>query len=352
MRLFNTIFVLLVGLPVAFFIAYDNGLLDTYIDDDWIPAEPLIKAELRATVTPEELEQRIHDALERNDYADAEIYADIADYAAIPLADETYARIEEAGKGFNRLRRTGGSFFEGFVYGSGSDTASFVGALTSDLTVIGDVRDITREGDKLVRGEEYSQLILGLSVAGVAATAATIGTGGAALPARAGISLLKTARKAGTLTVSFTNELRRLVADAVQFDRLASTLRSARLDDMAATRRAVSDYADSVSFTRLTPVLDDMSQLQRNLGPAETVRVMRHVDSTSDLASVKRMSETLGPRTRGVIELTGKTSLRGFKTLVNFLRWLFGWAWAIVAGLVTWIGGIALRGGVRRLRRR
>lgn len=352
MRLFNTLFVLLIGLPVLFFIAYDNGWLDEYVEDNWIPAEPLVKAELRATVPPEELDRRIQDALAKDDYADAELYAGVADYAAIPLSDETRAQMEEAGSTFNQLRRGGGSFFEGFVYGRGSDTVSFMGALTSDLTVVGDVRDIAGEGEKLVRGEDYSQLVLGLSVAGVAATAATVGTGGAALPARAGLSLLKIARKAGTLTASFAGELRRLVSEAVQFGKLRDTLRGARLDDLGATRRAVSDYADSVSFTRLTPVLEDMNSLQRQLGPAESVRVMRHVENTEDLTNVRRMSETVGPSTRGVIELTGKTSLRGFKTLVNFIRWLFGWAWAIVAGLATWIGGMGLRRGVRRLRRR
>jgi hypothetical protein len=352
MRLFNTVVLLFIGLPAAFFFAYQQGWLDPYVEEDWIPAGPLIQAELRATVSPQELEARIAKALEEDDYADAQLYAEIADYASIPLSDETRAALDDANSLTNNIRRTGGSFFEGFVYGRGSDTASFMGALTSDLTVIGDVRDIAGEGEKMVRGEDYSTLVLGLSVAGVAATAATVGSGGAALPTQAGLSLLKVAKKAGTLTASFASELRRLLSEAVNFKKLKETLQTTSLGDLSATRRAVGDYADNVSFAKLTPVLSDVGALQRAAGPAETIRLMRYVENSGDLARITRMSKTLGPKTRGIIELTGKTSLRAFKTLANFVLWLLSWAWAIVAGIATWLGGMGMRRGVRRLRRR
>jgi len=148
MRLFNTVVLLFIGLPAAFFFAYQQGWLDPYVEEDWIPAGPLIQAELRATVSPEEIEARIAAALEEDDYADAQLYAEIADYASIPLSDETRAALDDANSLTNNIRRTGGSFFEGFVYGRGSDTASFMGALTSDLTVIGDVRDLRGKAKK------------------------------------------------------------------------------------------------------------------------------------------------------------------------------------------------------------
>jgi hypothetical protein len=65
-------------------------------------------------------------------------------------------------------------FGEGFVTGKGDSTAGIAGAVTSDLTVIGDLRDIALEGGKMIAGEEYSELILGLSVVGIGVTAATI----------------------------------------------------------------------------------------------------------------------------------------------------------------------------------
>ena len=217
MRLFNLLFVGLIALPVVFMFAFERGLLDDYIDESIIPAGPFIQAELAATVTPQDLDMAINRALDSNAYEDALMYAEIAAYASIPLSDATRTRIEEAGTLLLRIARDTGSFFEGFLTGAGSDTAGFAGAIASDLTVVGDVRDIGREGAKLVSGEEYSELILGLSVVGVAATAATVATGGGALPVKIGVSLMKVAKRTGTLTRAFARELRNIVRAAVNF---------------------------------------------------------------------------------------------------------------------------------------
>lgn len=352
MRLFNFLFVVFVLAPVAFMLAFQNGLLDDYVDEDLIPAEPFIRAELAATVPPQELDHTINDALDTSQYDDAFMYAEIADYAGIPLSDETRARLDAAGSLIQRVSRGTGSFFEGFLTGEGSDTAGFVGAITSDLTVVGDVRDIGQEGSKLVAGEDYSQLILGLSVVGVAATGATVATGGGALPVRIGVSLMKVAKKTGALTAAFTRQLTELVRKAVDFPALRQTLEGVRLSDSAATRRAVTEYASKVDFTALTPVVNNMATLQRNAGPAESVRLLSRVEDVNDLRRVTHMSAELGTKTRGVMALTGKTSLRAFKTLANLVRWLLGWIWAIAAGIATLAFGAGTRRVVRRVRTR
>lgn len=351
MRLFNLLFLLFIGLPVAFFLAFESGLLDTIIDEDLIPADPFIKAELHATVSPEKLDLAVNDALDQDAYEDALMYAEISDYADIPLSAETRQRLEDAGSLILRVSRDTGSFFEGFLTGESSDTAGFIGAVTSDLTVVGDLRDISEEGSKLVAGEDYSELILGLSVVGVAATGATIATGGGALPVKVGVSLMKVAKRTGTLTRAFARQLGDILRAAVNFTQLRRTFRTVSLGDSAATRRAVSDYAAKVDFSRLTPLLDDMTVLQRGAGPAESIRLLSHVENANDLRRVARMSSNLGVKTRGVIALTGKTSLRAFKTFTNLVRWLFGWIWAVASGLGALLFGIGTRRIMRRTRR-
>jgi hypothetical protein len=351
MRLFNLLFVLIVGLPFVFFWALQNGLLDDYVDEDLIPADLFIKAELNATVTPEKLELAVNDALDQDDYEDAVMYAEIAAYAGIPLSEETRQRLEDAGSLLLRVSRDTGSFFEGFLTGESSDTAGFMGAITSDLTVIGDLRDISEEGTKLVAGEDYSELILGLSVVGVAATGATIATGGGALPVKIGVSLMKVAKRTGALTRAFARQLGDILRAAVNFTQLRRTFRTVGLGNSAATRRAVTDYASKVNFSRLTPLLDDMTALQRGAGPAESIRLLSHVENANDLRRVARMSGNLGVKTRGVIALTGKTSLRAFKTFTNLLRWLFGWVWAVLTGLAALAFGVGTRRVIRRVRR-
>ncbi|MCF8470125.1 MAG: hypothetical protein K9G30_05025 [Parvibaculum sp.] len=330
--LFGLVFFLL-GLPLLFMAAFQRGWLDDYIADDAIPAEPFVIAELKHTTDGPDLSRRIVKALDEKSYDDALIYAEIADYIGAPLDIDVQARLDAEGTFSHRISRNTGSFIEGFVTGEGGDTPAFMGALASDLTVVGDVRDIGSEGSKLARGEDYSKLILGLSVVGLAATSVTVATGGGGLPARIGVSLLKIARKSGTLTAKFARDLGNVLQEAVNFQKLRGTLRSVDLADTAATRRAIADYADGVSMARVTPILNDVAALERGIGPAETVRVLKYVDNTDDLARIGKMGGKLGTKTRGVIELTGKTSLRAFKTALNLIFLALEWVWAIVGGI-------------------
>lgn len=349
MKLFFNLVIFILALPVLFMLAYQNGLLDSVVSDDMIPVDPFVRAELTQKTSGNDLSRRIDTALDQGSYDDAVMYADIAKYADMQIEAGTANRLKEEQGLTRRAARNTGSFFEGFITGEGNDTASFAGAITSDLTVVGDVRDIGTEGSKLVQGQEYSKFVLGLSVVGLAATAATIASGGSALPARIGVSLLKVAKKAGTITVEFTRDFTRLLNEAVNFEKLGGTLKSVNLADSSATRHAITDYAQGISMAKITPVLGDMAALEKSVGPAESVRLLKYVDKGEDLARITRMSGKLGPKTRGIISITGKTSLRAFKTMGNLVLWAISWGWAILAAIgAGFVGTVGRR--IRRAR--
>lgn len=345
--LFSLVFFLL-ALPLVFMLAFERGFLDDYVDEDAIPDEPFIRAELASKTSPEDLSRRVDAALEAKAWDDAAMYAEIAIFMDMPLEPATQVRLEAENAFARRAARNTGSFVTGFVTGTGDDTPAFMGALASDLTVVGDIRDISSEGSKLARGEDYSKMILGLSVVGLAVTTATVATGGGGLPARVGVSVLKIARKSGTITAGFARDMTRLLNEAMNFDKLGDTLRAVDLADSAATRRAVASYADGISFARITPVLDDVAAIERAAGPAETVRLMRYVENTEDLARVGKMTGKYGTKTRGITEITGKTSLRAFKTAWNLILMALEWVWAIAGG----IGALVATALGRRVARR
>jgi len=348
MKLFFDTVIFLLLMPVLFILTYQNGLLDSVVPDDAIPAEPFVRAELAQKTSGTDLSRRIDTALDAGNYDDAVMYSDIASFADMPIEAGTEARLQTE-RGMTRtVARNTGSFLEGFVTGEGNDTASFVGAVTSDLTVVGDVRDIGSEGTKLVKGEDYSKFVLGLSVVGLAATTATVATGGSALPARIGVSLLKVAKKAGTLTADFTKYATRLLNEAVNFDKLGGTLKKVDLANTSATRAAVTDYANGVSLAKLAPLLDDVSALQKSVGPAESVRLLKYANNGDDLARITKMSGKFGAKTRGIVEITGKTSLRAFKTVANLILWALSWGWAIVAAIGAGFFGTMTRRMSRR----
>lgn len=139
----------------------------------------------------------------------------------------------------------------GIWTGEADDGASLACAVASDLVVFGDVRDLTRQGLSWSRGEEPDVILVSLSAAGIAL---------ALMPqAGAGASLLKVARKAGTLS-----------------DRLAS-----------------SAYAlfKQREWRALGGLLGDAGRISVKVGPARATRALAYADSAEELSDVARFVE-------------------------------------------------------------
>ena len=143
-----------------------------------IPIEKAVQADLVTNASPARVNGLVLEALERDDIEEADMYLEIATFLDYQLPESTLMRVKEAHELSATVIRNTKQFGEGFVTGSGDSTAGIAGAVTSDLTVIGDLRDIALEGGRMLAGQPYSELILGLSVVGVGVTAATIATGG------------------------------------------------------------------------------------------------------------------------------------------------------------------------------
>src|SRR5207244_11255126 len=90
-------------------------------------------------------------------------------------------------------------FARGLVAVTAAVVALLSGTVAGDLFVFGDIRAVVREGKHLAMGEDTDRLVLGLATAGLAVTAATYITVGGMAPVRAGLTLVKDARKAARL---------------------------------------------------------------------------------------------------------------------------------------------------------
>ncbi|MFN3672096.1 MAG: hypothetical protein ACK4VM_09325, partial [Bosea sp. (in: a-proteobacteria)] len=87
-------------------------------------------------------------------------------------------------------------FGQGFLSGARESGAGFAGALAGDITGFGDLRDLAGEGRRWLGGDAPDGTILMLAAGGLAISAATWLSLGAALPARNGLSLVKAAARA------------------------------------------------------------------------------------------------------------------------------------------------------------
>lgn len=334
------LFLTVVGLALA----YVTGLGFS------IPIEKAVQTDLAAASSPDLINQKIVAALERDDVDEADMYVAIAEFMNYELPPETLTKLDDAHALSATVVRNTWQFGEGFATGEADTNAGLAGAVASDLTVVGDVRDIAAEGTKLLQGEPYNELILGLSVVGIGVTATTIATGGGGVVVKAGVSLLKAARRTGRLTAEFAQTLTRLTSEAVNMPLLRQTLRSTDLTDLKRTQEVFTAYGRNVRASRLIPVLSRLGELNNTVGPAETVRLMRFVKTSENLDDVADMTKRFGIRSRGIIELTGKTALRSFKTSFKLIEWVAEG----IYGLIAWLGGLimmVLMRGVRIFKR-
>lgn len=292
---------------------------------------------LRASVTADQFAARATDALEDDDIETAKIYAETAAFAGYDLPPDLAAELDDAQDVLTVIWREGGSFAAGFATGSSDDLASLGGAVTSDLTVVGDVRDIVIEGGAMVTGEPYDELILVLSGVGLGVTSATWATGGAALPARLGASVLKTAKRSGRLAAPLVREFGILARQAVDIPALRRDLAGLTLMDVTTIRRTAARHMETVRGSRLASALGRLGELIDRVGPEEALRLLPSIHSVGQLDQVAAMAKVLGKKTRAVIELTGKTSLRLFKRGWPLARILIVSLYAVIASIPGWI---------------
>ena len=143
--------------------------------------------------------REIDAALAADDADLAMSFLDLARERNLPIDPALAQKVERANAGVATATRTLGSFARGLVVGEATDISGLAGTAVGDLFVLGDIRDALREGTRLAAGGDGDELVFGLACVGLAVTAGTYATVGAAVPARVGLTVVKTARKTGRL---------------------------------------------------------------------------------------------------------------------------------------------------------
>lgn len=233
--------------------------------------------------------------------------AALAEARGVALPETLRARVAAAeAAAFDRL---GADAWNGFLTGDASSEAALAGAVAGDLTGLGDVRDLYREAGRFVSGEAVDPLLAGLAAIGLGASVATYATAGTALPARAGLSMLKAAKRAGKLSPGLARELTARAADALD-------------------KRAIKGLASS-----LEGIGTDIATIGSKAGYRATLTALATAQSAKDLSVMARLSARFGKATRGVLALTG-----GALAVASVMTSATIWA----VSLLTWLAAAGL----------
>lgn len=219
-------------------------------------------------------------------------------------------------------------------------------ALPFELTPAGDLNALRRAGSDYLAGDNVDRLDVGLAIVGLGATGAVLASGGTSYTIKAGTSVLRMARRLGTLSAPLAARLSRLVEGAVRWERMG---------DLAALRIGPAAMVDSAKLAELSNLGGSLRRVADNTSVAEAVSLLRHVDSVEDAARLARISDAMGPKTRGAFEVLGRT--RVFRAAVRLSDLAVGAALAIYAlGLQLLVflaqqgGNVCIRAGGRLMR--
>ncbi|MGP9811415.1 hypothetical protein ACTZWT_07880 [Rhodopseudomonas sp. NSM] len=292
---------------------------------------------------PELISRHITDALEARDPDLAGSLVQLAAAQNITLPAELITRVTAAVAAQQSAAGIATRFATGLVTGKAEDGASLSGTVAGDLFVFGDIRDVVREGTNLATGAATDRVVLGLAAAGIAITAATYVTLGGAAPVRAGLTLVKDARKVGRLgggLATWTSRSAREVVDAPALQRAVAGSSFSRPAETLTAVKAAFRAEKAGGLMRLAKNVGRIGDKAGTRGALDTLKI---AEGPKDVARAARLAEAKGGQTRAFLKILGRGALLLTTGAWNFAWWIFG-ALITLFGLVT-----SLKAGVERM---
>ncbi|RTZ61305.1 MAG: hypothetical protein DSZ32_02150 [Gammaproteobacteria bacterium] len=221
------------------------------------------------------LDDQARQALEQNRPADARIMAEfVLEHPDSGDTQKAQAVADSATAQINSNKRKLHQFAKGAWSGEPDDAASFLGSLSLDLFVIGDIRDLVVQGWKQWKTKDGDEFIMALSAAGLAASLAP--------EIHWAPSMMKAFKRTGSLSKPFISSLKTTGKQALK------------------TRK----------FGALSDVLKDFGKAGKKLGPGPFSTVMRNVDSAAELKKISKAASVDPKATYVLATRFGKNGIK------------------------------------------
>jgi hypothetical protein len=329
--------------------AYEAGFLLTNDDPSALADHLLDRTFTRAAV-----EREIKAALDADDVDLANSFAELARDRGVAIDTGLAGQVAAANSTTASATRHVKDFAHGLISGEPGNAAGFAGTALGDLFVFGDVRDAARESYRLARGEEADETVLGLAGVGIAVTAATYASLGLGAPARAGLTLVKIARKTGRISARLGGAISRSLREVVDMGGLRRALATASLTEPAVAVRAARDAVKLGKARGLVNLAGDIGRIEARAGTQAALDGLRLAEEPREVARVAKLAEKQGSKTRAILRLLGRAVLAVGFFAFDAASWLLT-AVLIALGFCSAVKGVterltrsALRYGKRR----
>jgi len=268
--------------------------------------------------------ENIEAALAADDSDLAASFVELAREKNFAVSDELSKRVSDAVTEAGSASHFAKRFATGLVTGNADDVASLSGTVAGDLFVFGDIRDVVREGKNLATGEDADRLVLGLAAVGLAVTAATYVSVGGVGPVRAGLSMVKDARKVGRLGEGLTHWAGRSAREVVDTPLLQQAVVKGSVLRPGETVSAIKAAFRAEKAGALVRLAKDVGRVGEKAGTRGALDTLRIAQGPKDVARAARLAESKGGQTRAILKVLGRGALLLAAGAFNLTMWVFG----------------------------
>ena len=303
------------ALAATFAIPAGIKVYDADVTDD--PAAIADRA-LARSFNQEIAEREIGAALAADDSDLAQSFVELAADRGVAVDPALADRVKAAQIKDATLTHTAGRFVQGLWTGEPVDVASLAGTAFGDLFVFGDIRDAAREGTRYLTGQKADPWILGLAGVGLAITAGTYATLGAGVPARAGVTLFKVARRTGGLNPALVT---RVARDVVKVEEAGG----------------------------VAELVGNVGRVESKAGTGAALASLKAAETPEDVSRFARLATAKGGKTRAIIKLLGRGAIILAASTLTLANWLL-WAAFLLLGFASSCKAAAERMTLRYIR--
>jgi hypothetical protein len=263
-------------------------------------------------------EREIRAALNADDVDLAGSFVALAAERSVALDPALADEVQKAQEKASSASGTAGRFMRGLWTGEPVDGASLAGTAVGDLFVFGDIRDAAREGTRYLTGQPADPWILGLAGVGIALTAATYTSAGAAAPARVGLSLVKAARRTGRLNPVLAV---RIAREAVKVEEAGGVVQ----------------------------LVGNVGRVETKAGTQAALDSLKIAETPQDVSRLARLAAAKGGKTRAIIKLLGRAAIVLTASALDLASWLL-WAAFMLFGFAASCKAATERATLRYIR--
>ena len=293
-------------------------------------------------IPPERYQAEIDAALDANDGDLARSLVALAESEHVTIRPRTVARLAmlpnfDLGnvlqQGWNCVAK-----------GDFDSEAGLACVVATDLTGVGDVRDLVGEGTHYLTGQPVNYFTLGVASVGLGLTVSTVMSLGGTLPVKTGVSFLKGMSKVGKLRVRLVDEVGLRLSKSSDKAARTETVnlgREFRIGEMGGPLARVFN-------PKAAAVVTDLATDFGRIGRAGGVRAMKlsteASDSVNDVRLLAKAADRYQGRFLGVMKMLGHGALRLGKLAIELSGWLLGaalWLFGATLFVLRWSNRVA-----------